>query len=193
MVIYIMPTIAEEFLKDLNESILTTRRKNIRPVSKTYKPSSLKCLKAMYYQQVGTMPDESDSPSFMDMLSQSGTDAHVRIQDAVAAMRDNGFDCDYVDVGTFIREQQQKGLCQDIEIGEISGNETHLYNTRYNISFLCDGIIKYKGEYHIIEFKTEGTKKWQARKDVNPDHINQAATYSEISLFQISVLIIVLS
>jgi len=173
-----MNYIAESFEKDLQNSILATRNKNKRLPSKKYKPSGLKCIRALYYMMTDTPLDEDTSPYFMTGITESGTDTHCRIQNAVSAMRENGFDCDYLDVGEFVRSQQEKGLCQDIVIGEIQGNETHLYNTKYNISFLCDGIIKYKGEYYIIEFKTEGTKKWQVRKDVNPDHINQAATYS---------------
>ena len=47
-----------------------------------------------------------------------------------------------------------------------------------NISFLCDGIIKYKNKYYILELKTESSNKFWQRQGVDPVHYNQATTYS---------------
>ena len=46
------------------------------------------------------------------------------------------------------------------------------------MSFLCDGIIKYKDKYYIVEFKSESTSKWYNRQGVDPFHYNQATAYS---------------
>lgn len=58
------------------------------------------------------------------------------------------------------------------------GIETQLFNETWNISFLCDGIIKYRGELYIIEFKTEVSRKFVTRNDVDEDHKRQAIAYS---------------
>ena len=46
------------------------------------------------------------------------------------------------------------------------------------MSFLCDGIIWYRGHYYILELKTESIYKWQSRQGVDPAHYNQAIAYS---------------
>ena len=56
--------------------------------------------------------------------------------------------------------------------------ETKLYHNKLNISFLCDGIIRYKGHYYILELKTESTYKFVNRQGVDPSHYHQGITYS---------------
>jgi CRISPR/Cas system-associated exonuclease Cas4 (RecB family) len=90
-------------------------------------------------------------------------------------MKENGFDCEYIDVGEYVRS---RGLDLYLDVVDKCGNETKLYDRVRNISFLCDGIIKYKGKYYIVEFKTESSFKWRDRKGVDPKHYNQARTYS---------------
>ena len=46
------------------------------------------------------------------------------------------------------------------------------------MSFMCDGIIKYKGRYYILELKTESSYKFMNRKDVDPSHYHQGIAYS---------------
>ena len=46
------------------------------------------------------------------------------------------------------------------------------------MSFLTDGIIKYKNKYFIFEFKTETANKWYGRMGVDPGHKHQAIAYS---------------
>jgi CRISPR/Cas system-associated exonuclease Cas4 (RecB family) len=46
------------------------------------------------------------------------------------------------------------------------------------MSFLCDGIIKYRGHYYILEIKTEASFKFNERKGVDPSHYHQATAYS---------------
>ena len=43
---------------------------------------------------------------------------------------------------------------------------------------MCDGLLKYRGKYYILEIKTESTFKWQNRTDVDDGHKDQATTYS---------------
>ena len=43
---------------------------------------------------------------------------------------------------------------------------------------MCDGIIKYKNHYYILELKTESSFKFVNRKDVDSSHYKQATAYS---------------
>ena len=170
--------VQEQFLNDLKTSIQKQDEKDARQPSKTYKPSSLHCMRNMYYQVTGAQGEAGNNTSELIGICESGSDPHERIQNAVMQMKDNGIDCEYVDVAAYVFEKQSHGNLMDLEIVSKQGFETKLYNKRLNMSFLCDGIIKYKGVYYILEIKTEKSTKFWDRKDVNPDHILQGTAYS---------------
>lgn len=166
--------IAESFLNQLTQSIERTANKNAYLPSTHYKPSSMNCMRNMYYQMVRTPLDENFKEMALVGIGESGTDRHERIQKAIMDMKANGFDCEYIDVAEYIQEQ---GIT-DIVVKGKRGVETQLFNVHWNISFLCDGIIKFKGKYYIFEFKTESTLKWAKRNSVDPAHYKQATAYA---------------
>lgn len=168
--------VQESFLADLKRSIELEDEKHRGLPSPTFKPSSLNCKRGCYYQIMQVQPDEGHSSFNMIGICDSGSDIHVRIQTAVMKMIENGIDCEWVDVAEYIRD---RGLDYLI-VREKKGTETKLYDTRYGtfISFMCDGIIKYKGKHYILEIKTESSNKWYAREDVDPKHYKQATSYS---------------
>lgn len=164
----------QDFLNDLKRSIEITANKNKRLPSKTYKPSGMNCIRASYYQISGIEPDSSSSSYAGVGICNSGTDIHIRIQTAVEQMKENGMDCEYIDVAEFVIQRS----LEDLDIISKNGMETKLYNRKLNMSFMCDGIIKYKGHYYILELKTESSYKFINRKDVDNSHHNQAIAYS---------------
>ena len=84
----------QDFLNDLKRSIEITDQKNRRLPSKTYKPSSLGCMRMNYYQITGVEPDLSNSSYILVGICNSGSDIHERVQGAVAGMIANGIDCE---------------------------------------------------------------------------------------------------
>jgi CRISPR/Cas system-associated exonuclease Cas4 (RecB family) len=166
--------VEQQFLSDLKRSIELEDIKTARKPSQTYKPSGMNCIRSMYYQVMGAEV-EPDSNYVMVGICEAGTDRHERIQNAISAMKSNGFDCEYIDVAEYVKS---RGLDEYLDIVDKCGNETKLYDRNRNISFLCDGIIKYQSKYYIVEFKTESSFKWRDRKSVDPKHFNQARTYS---------------
>ena len=98
--------IAESFLMDLIQSIERTANKNEKKPSPHYKPSSLNCIRNMYYQIVGQDMDESIKEAVLVGIGESGTDRHERIQKAIMQMKSNGFDCEYLDVGEYVEENE---------------------------------------------------------------------------------------
>ena len=167
--------IEKQFLRDLQRSIELTDKKNKRTPSQTYKPSSMKCIRNMFYQVTGTEQDESETGYALIGICNSGSDIHERTQQAVSEMKSNNIDCEYMNVADFVTSRR---LTDEIEIVGQSGMETKLYHKVYNMSFLCDGIIKYKNKYYILELKTESSSKFMNRNGVNPDHYNQGIAYS---------------
>ena len=164
----------QDFLNDLKRSIEMSANKEQRLPSKTYKPSSMNCIRSSYYQLIGIQPDESSSNYSNVGICNSGTDIHVRIQKAVEQMKENGMDCEYIDVADYVKS---RGL-DYLNIVSKNGMETKLYHTRLNMSFMCDGIIRYRGHYYILELKTENTYKFTSRKGVDVSHYNQGTAYS---------------
>ena len=162
------------FLNDFKRSIEMCADKERRPPSRTFKPSSMNCMRQSYYQLTGAEQDPVSSNYSLVNICNSGTDIHERLQRAVAQMRENGMDCDYVDVAEFVKSRE---LPLDI-VDSGKSMETKLYSKQYNVSFLCDGIIRYHGHYYILELKTESIYKWQNRQGVDPMHYNQGAMYS---------------
>lgn len=164
----------QDFLNDLKRSIEMTADKGAKLPSKTYKPSGMNCIRQSYYQLTGTEPDESSASYALVGICNSGTDIHVRIQTAIEQMKDNGMDCEYIDVADFVKQRNLDYL----DIISKNGMETKLYHKKFNMNFLCDGIIKYHNHYYILELKTENSYKFTNRKSVDSSHEHQATAYS---------------
>lgn len=163
----------EAFLNDLVSVICKCDSR--RQVSQTYKPSSLICLRNMYYQIMGAEPTNEPADECLIGMADTGTHRHEFLQSHVSKMKEFGIDCEWVDVEEYVKEH-----CLDLgtEVVKKSGFEFKCHNRKYNMNFLCDGIIKYKGVYYILEIKTEGSFKWSKRTGVDDKHKPQACCYS---------------
>ena len=166
--------IASLFLQRIEEAYV-----KIQPPYKPsiyYKPSSLVCLRQMYFTRKGIDPEEEYKTASGIGILESGTDRHDRIQHVLDAMKNLGMEFEYIDVETYVKEHN----LADIEIIEKKGMETKCFNKRYNMSFLTDGIIKYipENKYFIFEFKTEISQKFQTREHEEVIHQSQAACYA---------------
>ena len=106
-------SVEESFLSDLKRSIEIKAKKESRLPSQTYKPSSMNCIRSMYYQVMGVEP--KDEPNYTNIgICNAGSDIHERIQQAVIDMKDNGFDCEYINVAEYVWSHS----LPDIEIVE---------------------------------------------------------------------------
>ena len=162
------------FLQDLKRSIEMDDVKGKKPPSKMYKPSSMQCIRNMYYQRTGREQDPANPSYVLAGICNSGSDIHERIQTAVAGMKANNIDCDYVDIETYVKEHNLK----DLEIVAKTGMETKLRHNSLHLSFMCDGIIKYKGQHYLLELKTETANKWFSRSGVDSKHYDQGTAYA---------------
>lgn len=167
--------IEQQFLNDLTNSIEKNIEDNSSKPSQTYKPSSMNCDRAMVYQVLGIEPDPSNASYQYAGICESGTDRHIRIQQAIENIKNIlGVDCDYINVADFVKQRN----LTDLEILGQSGMETKLHHKKLNMNFMCDGIIRYKSKYFIFEFKTETANKFYKRAGVDENHYNQATAYS---------------
>lgn len=167
-------SIEEAFVADLTASIEKIDKSNPKTPSKSYKPSSMQCIRNMFFQLTGETQDEERATSCLIGIGESGTDRHERLQKAIEQMKNNNIDCEYIDVEKYVLENNLTHL----EIVKRQGSEVKLRHKSLNITFLCDGIIKYKGNYYILEIKTESVYKYQNRDAVAPEHVTQGTCYS---------------
>ena len=142
--------------------------------SKKYKPSSLHCIRQMYYQLTGADLDKQSSKTGEFLaICESGTDRHKRVQDVLCHMKKYGIDCEYTDVEDYIKQNNL-----ELEVVSKTDFETKVYDPKHNIIFLCDGILNYKGKIFVFECKTESSFKFMNRTGVDDSHKYQAYTYS---------------
>lgn len=167
-------SIAEEFRNDLEYCIEQENKREYIP-SKSFKPSGISgCKRSLYYELSGYVPDEEPPSSNLTGICESGTDRHEAIQDYVMKMKSYSIDCEWIDVGKYVKDNK----IPYTQVLSQNGNETKLFSERYNLRFLCDGLIKYKGEYYILEIKTESSSKFNNHTEPWPEHIMQATCYS---------------
>ena len=166
--------IEQAFLSDLKWSIEEDDRKSAYKPSQYYKPSSMNCIRSMYYTRTGKDPDTVGNSYILWGICNSGTDTHERVQQAVANMKGNGLKWEWINVADYIKSHNLDYL----EVISQNGMETKLRHKTLNLSFMCDGIIRYKNHYYILELKTESSSKWYNRENVDPSHYNQATCYS---------------
>lgn len=161
-----------KFLMDLENFIQTSEE--VREKSRTYKPSSMQCIRNMYYQLMGKEQDDTIRKSNLIGINECGTDRHERLQKHIIKFCENNKEYEWVDIEEYIKE---KGL-KRLEVTGKYGAEVKIFHKLYNLSFMCDGILKINGKYYLLEIKTETSFKFTKRKEVDGAHINQASCYS---------------
>lgn len=176
------------FLTDVMSAIEVLDRRGRRMPSKTYKPSSMVCMRQMYYMVTGEKPDDTITDYCSIGMADTGTRRHVAIQEAVDAMAGLGYKWRYLDVEQYLAEKWSQGKCLDVQVRGKRGVETALFHKTLNISFMCDGIVRYipTGEDFLFEFKNQISFKY-SHDDKDPHsmckfhvdlaHEDQVCTY----------------
>lgn len=162
----------ESFLVDLKATVSAENPQRKR--SSHYKPSSLNCLRVMYFDKIQAPLDSQYNDYSGIRICETGTNSHENIQHYISLMSKYGKPCEWVDVEKYVKENNLSYL----RVTSKKQYETHLIDTRYDLSFLCDGIIRYKGVYYIFEAKTETDDKGFNRDAASPDHRFQSYAYS---------------
>lgn len=163
-----------KFLKQLQLTIEDIEKKDSRKKSIYYKPSSLNCPRQMFYYRKGTPVKDTPTNFSMVGVCESGSDRHLRLQTAIKRMKEFGYDCEYVDVEEYVSKFKPAGT----RVVGKSGAETKCFNDIYQMSFMCDGILRIGGNYYVLEIKTESSFKFMSRLGVDEKHYSQAICYS---------------
>lgn len=162
----------ESFLVDLKATLTAANPPKSR--STHVKPSSLNCMRIMYFDKIQASIDAGVAEWNGVRICETGSNSHENIQRYVSLMSKFGKQCEFIDVEQYIKENNLDYL----RVKSKKQYETHLYDTRYDISFLCDGLIKYRGQYYILEIKTETDDKGFNRNCADEFHKLQSVAYS---------------
>lgn len=159
--------------------------------SEWYKPSSLNCLRQMYFMRTKAEVDDTFTEYNSIGMADTGSRRHVAIQTVLEHMEDMQYDWRYIDVAEYIEEKHKAGKCQSLSVVGKSGAETKLFDDVWKLMFLCDGIIQRisTGEYYLFEFKNQISFKAAGKESVDKEHFNQVTAYcAELDLTKAFVL-----
>lgn len=179
------------FLTDVMTAIEKYDRLNSHKPSEWYKPSSLNCLRQMYFMRTKTDVDEAVTEYNSIGMADTGTRRHVAIQTVLERMEDMGYDWRYIDVEKYINMKHNQGKCLSLNVVGKNGAETKLFDNIYKVMFLCDGIVQKisTGEYYLFEFKNQISFKANGKESVDKEHYNQVTAYcAELDLDKAFVL-----
>lgn len=162
----------ESFLVDLKATVSADNPPRKR--SSHYKPSSLNCMRVMYFDRTQALVDTGYAEYSGIRICETGSNSHENIQRYISHMAKYGKPCEWIDPEKYAKEN---GL-DYLRVTNKKEFETHFIDTRYDLSFLCDGIIRYKGKLYIFEAKTETDDKGLNREEASPEHRYQSYAYS---------------
>lgn len=170
----------KKFLSDVMSCIERIEQSERRKGSNYYKPSSLHCMRNMYFTRMKAPMDSSAVDYNATGMADTGTDRHERIQSVLLRMPEFGYDWKYLDVAEYVEQKQKFGKCRNIIVKEKQGAETHLIDTALNISFRCDGIMRRisTNEDYLFEMKNVVSFKYNQVEDKPLEqHMNQIICY----------------
>ncbi len=166
--------VANKFLQDLLYTIEKENENDYIP-TKAYKPSGIAgCKRGLYFQMTGVKPDIEPSSVELVGICESGTDRHEVLQDYIKQVGSYTGNCKWLNVAKYLHEHN----ITDPQVVSQNGNETKLFSKKYNMRFMCDGLIQYRDEYYILEIKTESSLKFSRHDEPWKDHKMQAACYA---------------
>lgn len=146
---------------------------NAEPKHQTFAPSAFRCPRVSWFRLRGVQPDKPAKPDrVMQFTADIGTACHELIQSRLStALKD-----DWIDVGKYLEESKVQ---YKYEL-EKSGYETHIEIFDPPVRFACDGIVRWRGEYYLLEIKTSEFSSWDELTSAKPQHIDQIKFYATL-------------
>jgi hypothetical protein len=166
---------ASSFLVDFYKMALKARiqREGARQKSRTFAPSCMRCQRKSWFRLRGAEPDFLQEPDMvLDHTATVGTALHEHIQ----AILSDAFGEDWISVSDYLKEFPipYKYTLQQ------SGYETLIEIDSPPIKFACDGIIRMKGTYYLLEIKSSEYNSWLELNGAKEHHKEQIRTYATI-------------
>jgi len=143
------------------------------PSRKTFAPSSFRCQRIQWFRLRGVQPDKpKTADSVLDFTAVVGTALHKMIQEILKESLKE----DWIDVAQYIKDNVLNSDKYETEDSSDS-LETLVSVSDPPVSFACDGIIRWKGEYILLEIKSSEFASWSELTDPKPQHVDQTKCY----------------
>lgn len=158
-------SVNKQFTIDVQSAIARYEQTNARTGSNNYKPSSLRCMRGMYFTRVQAQKDVTAKEYQSIGMADTGTRRHEAIQNVLMNMKLLGYDWEYVDVADYVALKHITGKCENVKVKGKRGVETHLIDETLHVSFMCDGILRRisTNEYFLFEFKNQTSFKYRGK------------------------------
>lgn len=168
--------VGEQFVKQLDDFIVSSTD-NIKHGSTYYKPSGMySCKRDLYYLRSGVVGREDINQQSISICL-NGSWRHETLQNYLIEMSKNDGDIKWIDPEQYIKDNDITAK-YGTSIKQRVGNEVKLFNSKYQLSFMCDGIIKFRDKIYILEIKTCASFIFNKLTDVVDKHKQQATCYS---------------
>lgn len=145
-----------------------------KPKSQAFAPSQLRCKRLSWFRLRGVEPDEITTLDIgLNFSAEVGTACHSIIQQNLQEM----YGEDWIDVGWYLENVLKPSYEYSIQK---SGYESLISIVDPPIKFACDGILRIKGIYYLLEIKTSEFSAFQKLSDPKPQHVDQIKCYSAL-------------
>lgn len=142
--------------------------------SKTFAPSSLHCKRLSWFRLKGTEPDKIETPDKgLDFTAKIGTACHRIIQSNLI----NIYKDDWIDASWYLENILKPKYKYSVKQ---SGFETLVMIEKPPIKFACDGILRIKNKYYLLEIKTSDHSSFANLQSPKKHHIDQIICYSTL-------------
>ena len=146
------------------------------PSHRTVAPSSFRCKRIQWFRLRGVQPDKPKTADVvLDFTAIVGTALHRMVQQTLAAALGDR----WVNVEDYVREHCPHLKDCIITLDPESG-ETQIEIQDPPVRFACDGIIRWKDEYILVEIKSSEFSSWQELTDPKPQHVDQTKCYCSL-------------
>lgn len=161
-----------DFLTDYEKFVESEESKrNSKPKGRTFAPSGFRCRRLQWFRLRGTEPDVFPVDKVLSFTAEVGTDRHKAIQSKLSQTPE----ILWVNVEEYLKEHGNPAF-SDYTVRQ-NGMETLVSIPSVPIEFACDGIVKYKGEYYLLEIKTSEYESFSKLTAPKPNHIEQVMCY----------------
>lgn len=160
---------------DLISLYTSTNIENIRtdcarPRPQTFAPSAMRCKRKSWFRLRGAKPDILPEPDpKMQFTAMLGTAIHRHVQ----ATLKQALGDDWIEVADYLR---MFPVSYEYTLKQ-SDFETVVSISDPPITFACDGIIKLRNKYYLLEIKSSEYESFCKLTDTKPHHKPQICTY----------------
>lgn len=145
------------------------------PAHQTFAPSSFRCNRISWFRLRGTAPDVPKTvDTALNFIAQIGTACHRIVQENLKSALGE----DWIAVEDYLAANP---IPYEYTLSPSEDSlETHVSIEDPPIRFACDGIVKWKGKYYLLEIKTSEFKSWDNLTAPKSEHLDQIKCYATL-------------